>query len=80
MVAVTLIPLIPALRRTWPSADKFSRDPDIGGSAFVRMHCTVIALVILQIIFHDAPGRHVFLLSAGVLTINYFPWRVLKEQ
>lgn len=80
VVLVSLLPLVSGVRRTWPNADLFRMNPGFTGVSYARLHCTVMALMALQIVFPTAQGRDAFIASAVVLTINYFPWQLLTRR
>ncbi len=74
VILVSLYPIINGFRDTWPDTARFRMDPGLAPGGFVRLHFTVMALIGLQIVFRDDPGRHVFLMSVILLAIDSLPW------
>ncbi len=80
VIILSLLPLIPGLRRTWPDPDKFRMDPGFTGVSFVCLHFTVMALMFLQMVLGNPSEDSARVMSSAVLTINYFPWQVLASR
>lgn len=80
VILVSLYPLIHGIRRTWPNADKFRMSPGFAPGGLVRLHFSVMALIGLELVFKDEPGRHVFMMSVVLLAIDSFPWHRFTRQ
>ncbi len=74
VILVSLFPIIAGVRETWPDTARFRMNPGFAPGGFVRLHFSVMALIGLQIVFRNDPGRHVFLMSVVLLAIDSLPW------
>jgi hypothetical protein len=74
VILVSIFPIIGGVKETWPDTARFRMNPGFAPGGFVRLHFSVMALIGLQIVFRDDPGRHVFFISVILLAIDSLPW------
>ncbi|HVU23595.1 MAG TPA: hypothetical protein VHE13_05665 [Opitutus sp.] len=80
VIAVTLVPVVTGLKKEHLTVKAFRRAPGFDGGSIIRLHLTVMALVLLQIALQGQTQRYAFLLSAVILTINFFPREIVGGE